>query len=107
MSCGRVGCCCSGSGTCLDAYVLTHSRPYHQIANKHNRKLWAKMREGDWRTATKAFYVLHRFAANGAPEQAPNFQMRCVSGVGCWGMGVWLSGCLYVYGIIDAQTPLP
>lgn len=36
------------------------------------------MREGDWRTATKAFYVLHRFSANGAPEQAPNFQMRCV-----------------------------
>lgn len=40
------------------------------------RKLWAKMREGDWRTATKAFYLLHRFAANGASEQANNFQMR-------------------------------
>ena len=36
------------------------------------------MREGDWRIATKALYILHRVSANGAPEQAPNFQMRWV-----------------------------
>jgi len=40
------------------------------------RKLWAKMREGDSRITLKALYILHRFAANGAPEQASNLQAR-------------------------------
>jgi hypothetical protein len=41
-----------------------------------HRKLSAKMGERDWRTCVKALYVLHRFAANGSPEQANNLQTR-------------------------------
>lgn len=40
------------------------------------RKLWSKMAEKDWRTTIKAVYILHRFAADGAPEHAPALKAR-------------------------------
>ena len=40
------------------------------------RKLWSKMAEKDWRTTIKALYILHRFAADGAPEHAPALKAR-------------------------------
>lgn len=40
------------------------------------RKLWSKMAERDWRTKTKALYILHRFAADGAPEHQASLKAR-------------------------------
>ena len=40
------------------------------------RKLWSKMAERDWRTTIKALYILHRYAADGAPEHAPALKAR-------------------------------
>lgn len=40
------------------------------------RKLWSKMAEKDWRTTIKALYIMHRFAADGAPEHAPALKVR-------------------------------
>ncbi|GMH80595.1 hypothetical protein TL16_g08612 [Triparma laevis f. inornata] len=40
------------------------------------RKLWAKMAELDWRTTTKALYVLHRFSADGSPDHAAALKAR-------------------------------
>ena len=54
----------------------------YQISGRYDiydavlRKLWAKMAEKDWRTTIKALYILHRFAADGAPEHAPALKAR-------------------------------
>lgn len=54
----------------------------YQISGRYDiydavlRKLWGKMAEKDWRTKIKALYVLHRFAADGAPEHAPALKAR-------------------------------
>ena len=40
------------------------------------RKLWGKMAEKDWRTTVKALYILHRFAADGAPEHQAALKVR-------------------------------
>jgi len=54
----------------------------YQISGRYDiydavlRKLWGKMAERDWRTTMKALYILHRFAADGAPEHQPALKAR-------------------------------
>merc|ERR1712232_109225 len=54
----------------------------YQISGRYDiydavlRKLWSKMAEKDWRTTIKALYILHRFAADGAPEHAQALKAR-------------------------------
>ena len=54
----------------------------YQISGRYDlydavlRKLWSKMAERDWRTTIKAVYILHRFAADGAPEHAAALKAR-------------------------------
>jgi ANTH domain len=50
--------------------------PRYDIYDAVLRKLWSKMTEKDWRTTTKALYILHRFSADGAPEHAPALKSR-------------------------------
>ena len=58
----------------------------YQISGRYDiydavlRKLWAKMAEKDWRTTTKALYILHRFSADGSPEHAPALKVSIVGG---------------------------
>lgn len=52
---------------------VTHALAAHCAVD---RKLWAKMMEGDHRTALKALYILHRLSANGAAEHAMHLQSR-------------------------------
>lgn len=54
----------------------------YQISGRYDiydavlRKLWGKMCEKDWRTVIKALYVLHRFAADGAPDHQAALKAR-------------------------------
>lgn len=54
----------------------------YQISGRYDlydavlRKLWGKMAERDWRTTMKALYILHRYAADGAPEHQPALKAR-------------------------------
>lgn len=54
----------------------------YQISGRYDiydavlRKLWGKMCERDWRTVIKALYVLHRFAADGAPDHQAALKAR-------------------------------
>ena len=54
----------------------------YQISGRYDiydavlRKLWAKMVEKDWRTTIKALYILHRFAADGAPDHQAALKAR-------------------------------
>lgn len=54
----------------------------YQISGRYDiydavlRKLWAKMTESDWRTTMKALYILHRFAADGAPDHQASLKAR-------------------------------
>jgi ANTH domain len=50
--------------------------PRYDIYDAVLRKLWSKMTEKDWRTKSKALYILHRFSADGAPEHAPALKSR-------------------------------
>ena len=63
----------------------------YQISSRYDiydavlRKLWSKMAEKDWRTTIKSLYILHRFAADGAPEHAPALKVRkCISAQLFW-----------------------
>lgn len=40
------------------------------------RKLWSKMLEGDWRSTSKALYVLHRFSSDGADDHRIQLKAR-------------------------------
>lgn len=54
----------------------------YQISGRYDiydavlRKLWSKMVENDWRTTTKALYILHRFSADGAPDHQAALKAR-------------------------------
>ena len=54
----------------------------YQISGRYDiydavlRKLWSKMVEKDWRTTTKALYILHRFSADGAPDHQAALKAR-------------------------------
>jgi len=54
----------------------------YQISGRYDiydavlRKLWAKMTEKDWRTKTKALYILHRFSSDGAPDHQAALKAR-------------------------------
>lgn len=54
----------------------------YQISGRYDiydavlRKLWAKIAEKDWRTKTKALYILHRFSSDGAPDHQAALKAR-------------------------------
>ena len=54
----------------------------YQISGRYDiydavlRKLWNKMAERDWRTTIKSLYILHRFAADGAPDHQAALKAR-------------------------------
>mmetsp|Transcript_26263 Transcript_26263/g.75840 ORF Transcript_26263/g.75840 Transcript_26263/m.75840 type:complete len:640 (-) Transcript_26263:138-2057(-) len=54
----------------------------YQISGRYDiydavlRKLWNKMVERDWRTTIKSLYILHRFAADGAPDHQAALKAR-------------------------------
>mmetsp|Transcript_40121 Transcript_40121/g.125616 ORF Transcript_40121/g.125616 Transcript_40121/m.125616 type:complete len:309 (-) Transcript_40121:498-1424(-) len=51
--------------------VATHDTPAQFEVYPHIlKKLWNRMLEEDWRTALKATYMLHKFAADGAPQHS-------------------------------------
>jgi len=56
--------------------VTYQIEPKFDIYGAVLRKLWGKMAEKDWRTTLKALYLLHRFAADGAPAHAAALKAR-------------------------------
>ena len=43
------------------------------------RKLWSKMTDKEWRVATKAVYIVHRFAADGSAAHATNLKQSVIA----------------------------